>query len=420
MSSYAHLFHVKGARPTKRPPLDSDRYVSTAAGYIPIGWLALFTAKNLKTRANELCLFAPLAEARANLARRRPVLDEVFERGAVFEHLDRLDGALAAREDGYVQTATDDLYAPWTASERDAIVALLEALDGSDPDAWDRVFAQVDVQRIDDRLHASFGTTAVNACVGWLAGGEAPEDADTSVPDIEAASELVETGESRIQANARAIIAELVPGLVAQREQAAALVDSSHDHGGAWLVAQLPSLERDLRAAVYERVAERRPRVPLDPDLALRRASLASTVCTYQVGADDPAVAEALADPDPRIRARFALAYRGGGDPDDDYDDEGDPIRADPDPTWAALLADPDPLVRYALLRNERSPVRPPVTDPSPLVRASHPDTSPAELLELSASDDKAVMDSILWHERAPLSAKRRICTRLGVPPLVH
>ena len=72
-------------------------------------------------------------------------------------------------------------------------------------------------------------------------------------------------------------------------------------------------------------------------------------------------------------------------------------------------MVDPDEHVRVALLWTGRSALRPPVDDPSPLVRANHPETSQRELRRLARLDDPDVLEGAFHHPRIQRSTYHAI-----------
>jgi hypothetical protein len=74
--------------------------------------------------------------------------------------------------------------------------------------------------------------------------------------------------------------------------------------------------------------------------------------------------------------------------------------------------------VRAALLWNQRSPIRPPSTDPSPLVRAHHPETAAHELAALACLPDLDVLAGIPDHANRSLAVFDQLSKTLGIPPL--
>jgi hypothetical protein len=217
-------------------------------------------------------------------------------------------------------------------------------------------------------------------------------------------------GRDRVLREVRALLEASLPfGEVDAHGQ---LVAQASDRPPGWLERRVLALPRAERGAFYRHHADALGWVD-EPDATLATGLLVLRVLDG-VGPGDPAfVRAALAAPDPRVRALLALRYRGEGL---EEDEDGGPLVAEWDAVWDALVEDPEDLVRAAVLWNPRAPRHPPVDDPSALVRAHHPDTSPAERAALAHHDDLDVLAGVAANGPECLAP---ISRRLGIPPVV-
>lgn len=430
MPYWNFLLEVRGPAPS--PDGAALRELAAAADITPLGWLALFAPTDIHTvptrdraRADDeshddeshedayLTLFAPIPAARANLARRRAVLGAAL-RPPVAEWLDLLDEHLARLDPRHcVQVWLGELVYPWPASARAELAAVLAALDGDDRRQWARVADDLLAELRDGSIELRLPHgTQVNACVGWLSGEPAPREADELYPRIDDAIELLGqrgAGPSGLWQRIEDLLRELAPIDPVAYVAAEALRDRLDHEPPGWLRDQLPRAPAAVRAAILARGLDL-PREELEydePDPDLRRAQFVVLVARADLTSPTGLVLDALRDPDPRVRAALARRYRS--------DLEDDEAIAEDDDVWRALIRDPEPRVRLELLLNTAAPIVPPVDDPSPLVRARHPETTPAELLRLAGDTDPDVLYGVLANRRSPLRACRRVCRSLGL-----
>jgi hypothetical protein len=408
MPCWSELYLTPDARPTDPPASGSGLHLAAGADYVPLGWLALVRGADLTPRIDRvgrelLVALAPVARAREDLARRRGTLEEVLWRIDAPALFDDLDDLLAAAPAGaHLQIYTEGLLAPWRPADRSWLAPLIAGLDGRERQAWASLLAGCDasLMRTDDgRLVGNFHRgTAVNACVGQLRGRPWSTEADEDLPDIPAAyRRFGARGRGRIWRDAQQACAEQLPAAAEHAAWAEQLCEQAYDHDEGWLADQLPAHSPAQRAAVLLEMFGKHSLAADDPDPAVRRLA---SVCRLARGVrdGDPDVPALLADPDPRVRALLALQYGGSGDPDLDEDADGETIPAPLDHVWQALVVDPDDHVRVALLWNGRAAARPPADDPSPLVRANHPDTDQHELRRLARREDPDVLEGAFHH----------------------
>jgi hypothetical protein len=408
----ATLFIARDAQLSPRPRLGSSLDVAETTGFLPLGWLALFTSFDLREEtAESLALVTTPELARENLERRRDRLCDVFGFVDADTYLDQLVRRIAAAPDGasVVVSADQGVIAH---DQRSVLARLISALDGADPHAWDLALAHVGGHRLRDTLGAVFvnDVAALVGNIGRLAVIPRP-------PRPPIALRARGAGRDATWRDAMAFILDLAEPTRAEAEHAERMWKETaiSDDPAAALAAMLPTLSRNVRSVIYARSAiggELAHVEIAESDAALQRAV---TVCrvVIPISAGHPAIAEALDDPDPRVRAVLARTYRGGGDEDDDYDRDGNAKLADIDEVWRALVGDPDDRVRVGLLGNERSPIMPPPSDPSPLVRAHHPMTTIRELRTLAETTDARVLDGIYWHPNTRPWLQARIWARL-------
>ncbi len=425
MPDYAQLYVTTDGKPDVPPPDGSERELGYAVDYVPLGWLALFTASDLIDMLSPggpacLTLFTRVATARENLSRRRAVLCEVFEWIDVDDYIDHLDELLArADASHHIQIWAAGLVYPWPLEARDMIAGWIKGLDTRDAGAWEAILASVDADRVelrDGKLRGVFrGGVPVNACVGHLVGKPAEPDPGRPADFREVGDRFhqLKAGRGRTWWDAEQFIEELVSGARELAGEGERLFQAAFDQDEDWLDARIREAPPPLRAAIYARcVASANQRNVDEPDPNLRRALVALRAATT-VSSGDPVVLETLRDPDPRVRAMLARNYRGGGDPDLDEDDDGNPRPAEIDDVWTRLVADPDERVRVALLWNSRTPLRPPVNDPSAVVRAYHPDTTTRELRALAKYHDAHVLEGVYFHKHSLPAFRSQIWRRL-------
>jgi len=182
MSSYAFLI----GRPDKRPVFShqsGDNEIAYASDWVPIGWLALFEAKDVQlveeppdsetydhdTSTRCPTLIRRREAALDTLAKRRERLMKVLP-GHLQPQLHGLQAAVAASPLPYVQAVVSDLdmFVSFPGSEK-TLRDLVATLDGDNVKQWRNMLSHVDTDVGKDLSQVEFSQmTGVSAVVGYL------------------------------------------------------------------------------------------------------------------------------------------------------------------------------------------------------------------------------------------------------------
>jgi hypothetical protein len=399
--------------------------VASAAGVVPLGWLALFEPADLHPIVPEgetqrvLTLATSVRTARDRLHRRGERLRELVQR-PLAEHLDLLGETLASRPEGAgLQVWLHELVYPFPddAEARGLLTLALSAFDTPSPQALAALgdLLLVEPSAATPRFRFDLDV-AVAKTVGGLEGRRPPERADALAPDLAALS----AGSARLD--------ELGLGFTGLHQ---GLRDAARDLAGppsadAVAAAALEAWEADtltiedalrhqpleVRRAFIAELAARGvplPTLPAEADPQLSAALVALALFGGRP-AWTAAVPAALESADVRVRAGLAFTYPPS-DPFDDDDDEVAPL----DAVWERLATDPEPRVRWAACANPRSPLKPD-DDPHPAVRALRRSAPLLELLALASRDEPLGLATALFRPHTPMLVHREALRTLGIP----
>lgn len=316
MSAYSFLMLVDAATPSLADRSPQFPEIASARGYVPLAWLAMFEPDDLHVLARRggratLTGFTTIARARENLARRAPMLGDMFTSHRIGDrHLPILDRHLQQYDpERHVQLWTDELYAPFKASEKAAIAALIRGFDTNDDAAWTALYRAVDIRRDASGIPLYRDVAvAVNACVGWIRGEPAPGSDPVFAPIFARFSEHFEHAIGQVWADA-------IPSTLCdywwtqgQYDRVYAVVErlewTCSSQRLAWHAALDPDPARARERAAMARA--RAPRVPL-ADTEPYRPWPEDVVAALQTGDLAPLHA-ALADPTQQ-RSMTSIAF---------------------------------------------------------------------------------------------------------------
>lgn len=400
---------------------DAERF-SSAADLVPLAWLALFSASDIRSivprgeSTRHLTLITSVANGCARLERRREILAEVLW-PPLLEHVDLFVAKLKTLPpDHGIQVWLSELVYRWPddAQARNLLTRVLDALDKHTPVAWDVVMDVLLAEREQGSIRARFDPdVAVMKNVGWFEGRPAPERIDALAPSFEQLEEAwaklttLGVGFTAIHLGIRAVALERIGEAPPQPEIFEAL--DAWDEERLTFDDLFQGRNLAFRRAMLAELVRREvslERLPDEPDPQLRGALVAMGLHGRRE-ATEAAVPSALRDSDVRVRIMLAFGYP----PRDPYeDDEVAPM----DAVWEALVHDLEPRVRWAAYMNPCCPVAPD-EDPHPAIRALRKDASLLELLALAESNDPLALATALHRRNTPMLIRRQAMRSLGI-----